>query len=149
MTIIVFKYFAFELKRVYQNSVSLGRYISIRAVKIPLSRDMTIQWTVLQLSIMIIYNSTWPILIQQIRIILSGDNLTQKTQKKDPFTSLHKIKANLQHWTEFEVLRNGAYIATTQYIAIHVQYRLINIINSSVQLFSPFKYDQRNEPNNV
>jgi len=34
------------------------------------------QWTVPQLSIMIIYNSTWSILIQKIRIILSGDNLT-------------------------------------------------------------------------
>ena len=67
-----------------------------------------VQWTVPQLSIMIIYNSTWSILIQKIRIILSGDNLTQKTQKKDPFTSLHKIKANLPHWAEFEVLRNGA-----------------------------------------
>ena len=65
------------------------------------------QWTVPQLSIMIIYNSTWSILIQQIRI-LSVDNLTQKTQKKDPFTSLHKIKASLPHWAEFEILRNGA-----------------------------------------
>jgi len=34
------------------------------------------QWTDPQLSIMIIYNSTWSILIQSIRIILSGDNLT-------------------------------------------------------------------------
>jgi len=34
------------------------------------------EWTVPQLSIMIIYNSTWSILIQLIRIILSGDNLT-------------------------------------------------------------------------
>jgi len=41
-------------------------------------------------------------------IKLSGDNLTKKTQKKDPFTSLHKIKANLPHWAEFEILRNGA-----------------------------------------
>jgi len=38
---------------------------------------------------------------------LSGDNLTKKTHK-DPFTSLHKIKANLPHWAEFEILRNGA-----------------------------------------
>ena len=30
--------------------------------------------------------------------------------KKDPFTSLHKIKANLPHWAEFKILRmrNGA-----------------------------------------
>jgi len=34
------------------------------------------QWTVPHLSIMIIYNSTWSILIQWIRDILSGDNLT-------------------------------------------------------------------------
>jgi len=59
------------------------------------------------MSIIIIYNSTWSILIQWIRIKLSGDNLTYKTQKKDPFTSLHKIKANLQHWAKFEILRNG------------------------------------------
>jgi len=57
---------------------------------------------------MIIYNSTWSILIQYIWIILSGDNLTYKTQKKDPFTNLHKIKANLLLWAEFEILRNGA-----------------------------------------
>ena len=44
------------------------------------------KWTVPQLSIIIIYNSTWSILIKQItgRIILSGDNLTQKTQRKTP-----------------------------------------------------------------
>jgi len=34
------------------------------------------EWTDPQLSIMIIYNSTWSILIQKLRIILSGDNLT-------------------------------------------------------------------------
>jgi len=34
------------------------------------------QWTVPQLSIMIIYNSTWSFLIQWIMDILSGDNLT-------------------------------------------------------------------------
>jgi len=42
-------------------------------------------------------------------IILSGDNLIKKTQKKDPFTSLHKIKTNLPLWAEFEILRNGAF----------------------------------------
>ena len=68
-------------------------------------------WTVPQLSIMIIYNSTWSVSIQQIRIKLSGDNLTQKTQKKDPFTSLHKIKVNLPLWAEFKILRNGAFCA--------------------------------------
>jgi len=39
---------------------------------------------------------------------LSDDNLTKKTQKKDPFTSLHKIKENLPHWAKLEILRNGA-----------------------------------------
>jgi len=34
------------------------------------------EWTIPQLSIMIIYNSTWSILIQWIRDILSGDSLT-------------------------------------------------------------------------
>jgi len=34
------------------------------------------QWTVPQLSIMVIYNSTWSVLIQWIMFILSGDNLT-------------------------------------------------------------------------
>jgi len=66
------------------------------------------QWTVPQLSIMIIYNSIWSILIQWITGILSGDNLNQKTQKKDPFTSLHKIKENLPQWVELEILWNGA-----------------------------------------
>ena len=28
-----------------------------------------------------------------------------RKHKKDPFTSLHKIKANLAHWAEFEILR--------------------------------------------
>ena len=50
------------------------------------STNLHWQWTVPQLSIVIIYNSTWSILIQKIRIILSGDNLTQKTLKEDPFT---------------------------------------------------------------
>ena len=39
------------------------------------------QWTVPQLSIMIIYNRTWSILIEQFRIILSGDNLTYTFRK--------------------------------------------------------------------
>ena len=38
------------------------------------------QWTISQLSIMIIYYSTWQILIQWIRDVLSGDNLTQYMQ---------------------------------------------------------------------
>ena len=33
-------------------------------------------WTIPQMSIIFIYNSTWSILIQKIRIILSGDDLT-------------------------------------------------------------------------
>jgi len=41
-------------------------------------------------------------------IILSGDNLTYKIQKEDPYTSLHKVKANVQHWADFEILWNGA-----------------------------------------
>ena len=59
-------------------------------------------------SFITIHNNTWSILIQQIRIIWAGDNLTGKTQKKDPFTSLHKIKENLSLWAELEILRNGA-----------------------------------------
>ena len=77
------------------------------------------QCTVPQMSIIIIYNSTWSILIQQIRIKLSGDNLTQKTQKKDPFTSLHKIKANLPHWAWFEILRNGASILILTFFCVY------------------------------
>jgi len=34
------------------------------------------QWIVLQLSILIIFNGTWSILIQWIRVMMSGDNLT-------------------------------------------------------------------------
>ena len=40
------------------------------------TKSMNKKWTVPQLSIMIIYNSTRSILIQWIRDILSGDNLT-------------------------------------------------------------------------
>ena len=39
---------------------------------------------------------------------MSGDNLTYKAQKKDPFTSFYKIKANLPLWAEFDILPNGA-----------------------------------------
>ena len=40
---------------------------------------------------------------------MSGDNLTQNTQKKDhPFTSLQKINENLPLWEELEILWNGA-----------------------------------------
>ena len=46
---------------------------------------------------------------------MSGDNLTQKTQKKDPFTSLHKIKENLPHWVKLKFLRNGAYKKSLKY----------------------------------
>ena len=35
-----------------------------------------VEWTVPQLSIMIIDNSTWSVLIQWIKVVLSGDNLT-------------------------------------------------------------------------
>jgi len=42
-----------------------------------MSYDQTAEeWTVPQMSIIIMYNSTWSILIQKIRIKLSGDNLT-------------------------------------------------------------------------
>ena len=37
---------------------------------------ITPRWTIPQMSIIIIYNITWSILIQWIRIKLSGDNLT-------------------------------------------------------------------------
>ena len=37
---------------------------------------INIKWTVPQLSVIIIYNSAWSILIQWLRFILSGDNLT-------------------------------------------------------------------------
>ena len=39
---------------------------------------------------------------------MAGDNLTWKTQKKDPFTSFDKIKENLPQWAELQLLRNGA-----------------------------------------
>jgi len=68
--------------------------------------NKTQHWTVPQMSIIIIYNSTWSILIHLDYIVRWQSDL--KTQKKDPFTSLHKIKANLPHWAEFDFLRNGA-----------------------------------------
>ena len=42
-------------------------------------------WTVPQLSVLIIYNSSWSTLIQWIWHILSGDNLTQYIQQKAYF----------------------------------------------------------------
>jgi len=38
---------------------------------------MVSKWTVPRVSIMIIYNSTWLILIQWILVQMSGDNLTK------------------------------------------------------------------------
>ena len=96
------------------------------------------QWTVPQLSIMIIYNSTWSILIQQIRIILSCDNLTQKIQKKDPFTSLHKIKANLPHWAEFEILRNGTCRVVSHFC--HREFRNTKYLYQSRLLYKLAKF---------
>ena len=109
------------------------------------------QWIVPQLSIMIIYNSTWAILIQQIRMILSGDNLIQKIQKKDPFTSLHKIKANRPHWAEFEILRNGAqneigfclYLSISWVFPLNTEFRITSIywtLTSSAKIYSFYIY---------
>jgi len=50
-------------------NLGVETYIKYRAMS-------DIQWTVPQLSIMIIYYSTWSIFIQWIRVIMSGDNLT-------------------------------------------------------------------------
>jgi len=61
-------------------------------------------WAVPQMSIIIIYNSTWSILIQKNRIKLSWQSDLENTKERP----LHKIKANLPHWAEFEILRNGA-----------------------------------------
>ena len=98
-------------RRVTSYKIKTTEYFFFREKKVPASNQyfQLSEWrmTVPQLSIIIIYNSTWSTLIQQIRIKLSGDNLTQKTQRKDPFTSLHKIKANLPFWEEFEIFRNG------------------------------------------
>ena len=49
-------------------------------------------WTDPQQPIMIIYISTWSILIQKIRIILSGDNLTLKHKRKTPSQSFTRPK---------------------------------------------------------
>ena len=38
----------------------------------------------------------------------TGDSMTQQTHKNDPFTSHHKMKANLQHKAEFKIVRNRA-----------------------------------------
>jgi len=48
-------------------------------------------------------------------MILSGDQLTQKTQKKD------KIKENLPHWAEFEILRNGTLSILSVFLHVFVK----------------------------
>ena len=74
-------------------------------------------WTVILVSTTVTMAANGPfrkcqslsfITVQKIRIKLSGDNLTWKTQKKDPFTSLYKFKANLEHWAEYEIFLYGA-----------------------------------------
>ena len=52
---------------------------------------------------------------------MSGDNLTYKTQKKDPFTSLHKIKENLPRWAELEILRNGALLSLCSFRGVSAE----------------------------
>ena len=72
-----------------------------------------LQWTDSRPSIIIIYNSTWSILIQWIRDILSGDNLTYYIQKSvlpvcdKPY---HMNNGFQQMWAEIEIekLRNYA-----------------------------------------
>ena len=64
-----------------------------------------------------------------------GDNLTQKTQKKDPYISLHKIKANLPHWAEFETLRNGEYNDTYKYQTHHFWVNALNRKVTETQRF--------------
>ena len=54
--------------------------------------------------------------------------MTQKTQMKDPFTSLHKIKANLPHWAEFEILRNGALHVSVIISPIDTYFKLRKIL---------------------
>ena len=93
LMLVMFECFCFVKKivsykcvpKAYANSLSC--VASIKSVhlsnsKAKLENTNTIStyshvlWTDPQLSIIIIYNSTWSIVIQYIRIILSGDNLT-------------------------------------------------------------------------
>ena len=53
------------------------QWIHLIGFRLPVDRLWSCTWwTVPQLSIMVIYNSTWSILIQWIRDIVSGDNMT-------------------------------------------------------------------------
>jgi len=60
-------------------SSTIGGWLSVR------------QWTVPQLSIMVIYNGSWSKLIQWIMVMLPGDNLTYKLQKKPYFLFVMKL----------------------------------------------------------
>jgi len=68
------------------------------------------KWTVSQLSIMIIYNSIWSILIQWIRVMIvrwQSDLLnTKEIAVPDSDQPYHKIKENIPHWEELENLWN-------------------------------------------
>ena len=71
---------------------------------------------------------------------MSGDNLTEKTQKKDPFTSLHMIKENLVHWAELEIVWNGDKSTTFLYcFEFDLQY-MSNIEQQNIERRSIYTY---------
>jgi len=71
-----------------------------------------LQWTVPQLPILIIYNSTWSILIQWIRGILSADNydLVYTIEIVLPVCNKpYHMNNGFQHmWAEIKILWNHA-----------------------------------------
>jgi len=67
-----------------------------------------LQWTVPQLSIMIIYNSTWSILIQWTRDILPGDKLTKESVLPVCDQPYHMNNEFQEMWTEIKKLWNHA-----------------------------------------
>ena len=73
MPIVIHLHYAFLYFHLHCNYAILQYVSTDHLAKVP------------QLSIMIIYNGTQSILIAQIRIILTADNLTQKIKKKAYF----------------------------------------------------------------
>ena len=79
-------------QRMFIFVVGIFNYIYIFAPVNICNKTNELQWNVPQMSIIIIYNSTWSILIQQIRIKLSGNNLTQKHKRKTPSQAFTRSK---------------------------------------------------------
>ena len=94
------------------------------------------QWTVPQLSIMIIYNCSWSVLIQQIRIMLSADNLTQKIQKKAYFLFVINLITRSK-----KICRLGRSLKICGTIhSFYIQVTFLTISGTNIHIFQQYKW---------